>query len=77
MTHHFANYRKNQPKEYAAFSDSMWNTFVTVTHKVGFKKFFSFTPDFGAVQEDYDPAAIGRELGKIYNYTNDPHSPHN
>jgi hypothetical protein len=43
---HFAQYAKAQPKEYRAFSDSMWNTFVTVTHAIGLSPFFSFTPDF-------------------------------
>ncbi len=42
---HFANYAKNDPKGYQTFSDSMWNTFVSVTHTIGLSKFFSFTPE--------------------------------
>jgi len=49
--HHFANYAKNQPKEYQAFSNAMWNTFVGVTHTIGLSKFFSFTPDYQAKRE--------------------------
>ena len=45
---HIAQYAKAQPKEYKAFSDSMWNTFVSVTHTIGLSKFFSFTPDFSS-----------------------------
>lgn len=43
---HFAKYRQTNPKEYETFSNNMWNGFVTITHKVGLKHFFSFTPDF-------------------------------
>ena len=43
---HFSNYAKEDPKGYAAFSDSMWNGFVSVTHAIGLSKFFTFTPDF-------------------------------
>lgn len=65
---HFANYAKQQPKEYKAFSDAMWNSFVTVTHKVGLGKFFSFTPD-PVAQEDYDPVLLGKALGEVYNFS--------
>ena len=61
---HFAQYAKAQPKEYRAFSDSMWNTFVTVTHAIGLSPFFSFTPDF---LDGLDPARIGKQLGVVYN----------
>ena len=44
--HHFADYQKRDPKGYQAFSDSMWNTFVTVTHAIGLSPFFTFTPEF-------------------------------
>lgn len=44
--HHFAEYMKNDPKGYQTFSDNMWNSFVTVTHTIGLKHFFSFTPEF-------------------------------
>jgi hypothetical protein len=37
---------KNDPKGYQTFCDNMWNSFVTVTHTIGLKHFFSFTPDF-------------------------------
>jgi hypothetical protein len=43
---HFANYAKEDPKGYNAFSDSMWNGFVSITHKIGLSPFFSFTPKF-------------------------------
>lgn len=52
---HFAQYRNQKPVEYKAFSDSMWNTFVSVTHKVGLSHFFSFTPDFQAKRK-FTPA---------------------
>lgn len=50
--HHFANYMKNDPKGYQAFSDNMWNSFVTVTHAIGLSPFFSFTPEFSAGSEE-------------------------
>lgn len=43
--HHFADYMRNNPKEYQTFSDNVWNTFVGVTHTIGLGKFFSFTPE--------------------------------
>jgi hypothetical protein len=43
--HHFAEYAKRDPKGYQTFSDSMWNTFVSVTHHVGLSKYFSYTPE--------------------------------
>ena len=61
---HFAQYAKNQPKEYRAFSDSMWNSFVSVTHAIGLSNYFSFSPPF---LDGLDPEAIGRELGAVYN----------
>jgi hypothetical protein len=48
---HFANYAKNQPQQYQAFSNAMWNTFVVATHTVGLSKFFSFTPDYQAKRD--------------------------
>jgi hypothetical protein len=61
---HFANYAKQDSKGYNSFCDSMWNSFVTVTHKVGLSPFFSFTPDF---LEGLDAKAIGKQLGNVYN----------
>lgn len=55
---HFANYAKQDPQGYQAFSDSMWNTFVTVTHAIGLNRFFTFTPDF--LQEVKVEQATGR-----------------
>jgi hypothetical protein len=49
--HHFAEYARRDPKQYKAFSDSMWNTFVTVTHAIGLSPFFTFTPDFLQARE--------------------------
>lgn len=60
---HFANYAKTNPKQYEAFSNSMWNGFVGITHTIGLGKFFSFTPD---VLQDQDPEDITN---------NDPSSP--
>ena len=64
---HFADYMKNDRNGYQAFSDSLWNSFVSVTHTVGLGKFFSFTP---AEIDGLDPDKIGRELGKVYNQAN-------
>ena len=63
---HFARYAKRDPKQYAAFSDSMWNGFVSITHKVGLSPFFSFTPDF---LEGLNAKQIGQQLGNVYNQT--------
>ena len=60
---HFADYAKNSPKDYATFSDNLWNGFVIVTHKVGLSKFFTFTPDF---TKGLDAEAIGKQLGTVY-----------
>ena len=60
---HFASYAKNKPEEYQAFSDNLWNGFVTATHKVGLSKFFTFTPDF---VQGLDGEAIGKQLGVVY-----------
>ena len=44
---HFADYAKRDPKDYQAFSDSMWNGFVSITKHVPIlNRYFSFTPDF-------------------------------
>jgi hypothetical protein len=56
--HHFAEYAKRDPKGYKAFSDSLWNSFVTVTHTIGLGSFFTFTPDF--LQGPVDKQATGR-----------------
>jgi hypothetical protein len=66
---HFATYAKNKPEEYQAFSDNLWNGFVSVTKSIPIvNRFFSFTPaDFSAVDpETLNPRKIGRELGKVY-----------
>ena len=42
---HFADYQKRDPKGYQAFSDNMWNGFVSITKHVPIVgRFFSFTP---------------------------------
>lgn len=61
---HFADYAKRDPKGYKTFTDSMWNSFVTVTHTIGLSPFFSFTPEF---LEGLDANKIGKELGTVYN----------
>jgi hypothetical protein len=61
---HFAAYQKRDPKGYQAFSDNMWNSFVTITHAIGLSPFFSFTPEF---LEGLDGKAIGTQLGQVYN----------
>ncbi len=55
---HFAAYQKRDPQGYQAFSDSMWNTFVTVTHAIGLSPYFSFTPEF--LQAHQEKQATGR-----------------
>ena len=60
---HFAAYAKNNPKDYQKFSDSMWNSFVSVTHAIGVSNYFSFSPPF---LDGLDPEAIGRELATVY-----------
>lgn len=63
--HHFAEYRRTNPKDYQTFSDNMWNGFVSITHAIGLGKFFSFTPDFSNTGE-LDGEAVGKALGEIY-----------
>jgi len=65
---HFAQYKKNEPQEYAAFSNAMWDSFVSVTKIVGLGKFFSFTPDKLDIT-DYDPELTGAALGEVYNFS--------
>lgn len=70
---HFADYSRSNPKEYQAFSDNLWNGFVSVTKYVPIvNRFFSFTPaDFSGVAEEVlNPRKIGRELGKVYKQAN-------
>ena len=71
---HFADYAKNQPKEYEAFSNSMWNGFVSITKHVPIvNRFFSFTPDFLAETIDYEDLdagqALGEALGQVYGFS--------
>jgi hypothetical protein len=67
---HFAQYAKAQPKEYRAFSDSMWNSFVTVTHAIGLNRFFTFTPDLAIFDNPVkDGEAVGAALGKIFQFS--------
>ncbi len=62
--HHFAEYARRDPKQYQAFSDSMWNTFVSITHAIGLSPFFTFTPEFLQAREEKQ--ATGRfEPGEI------------
>ena len=70
----FANYAKNQPKDYQAFSDSMWNGFVSITKHVPIvNRFFSFTPEFLAATIDYEDLdagqALGEALGQVYGFS--------
>lgn len=67
---HFAAYQKRDPKGYQAFSDNMWNSFVTITHAIGLSPYFSFTPEF---LEGLDPKAIGKQLGVVYNLSTEDH----
>ena len=72
---HFADYAKRDPKDYQAFSDSMWNGFVSITKHVPIvNRFFSFTPDFLADAIDYEDTeaaqALGEALGEIYAFSN-------
>jgi hypothetical protein len=61
---HFAQYAKQQPKQYLAFSNSVWNGFVTATHTIGLSKFFSFTPDKMG-QGDVTPSSATFKPGEI------------
>ena len=61
---HFAAYQKRDPQGYQAFSDNMWNGFVSITHKVGLSPFFSFTPEF---LDGLNAKQIGKQLGTVYN----------
>lgn len=81
---HFSQYRQAKPQEYKAFSDSLWNGFVSVTKYVPVvNRFFTFTPEFLAPEEvggtgtftekelaALNPRKIGRELGKVYKQAN-------
>lgn len=67
---YFANYAKKDPKGYEAFSDSLWNSFVSVTHFVGLSKFFSFTPALEIINDPIkDGEAVGVALGEIYQFS--------
>jgi hypothetical protein len=63
---YFADYAKRDPQGYKAFSDSLWNGFVTVTHTIGLNRFFTFTPDF---VQGLDGEKIGEQLGTLYELT--------
>jgi hypothetical protein len=64
---HFADYAKRYPKQYEAFSDSMWNGFVSITHTIGLGKFFSFTPAHSVIDDPIsDGEAVGKALAEIY-----------
>lgn len=41
---YFAQYARQDPEGYKAFSNNVWNAFVSVTHKIGLSNYFSFTP---------------------------------
>jgi hypothetical protein len=72
---HFAQFARSNPKEYQAFSNSMWNGFVSITHTIGLSKFFSFTPDFSAPRP-LTPASGRFAPGEIDgDQTNNPHNP--
>ena len=67
---HFADYAKRDPKGYAAFTDSVWNSFVSVTHMIGLSKFFSFTPALEIINDPIkDGEAVGAALGEIYQFS--------
>jgi len=64
---HFADYAKRYPKQYQAFSDSMWNGFVSVTKTIGLGTFFSFTPAHSVIDDPIsDGEAVGAALAEIY-----------
>jgi len=67
---HFADYAKRNPKQYQAFTDSVWNSFVSVTHAIGLSKFFSFTPALEIINDPIkDGEAVGVALGEIYQFS--------
>jgi hypothetical protein len=41
---HFSNLRKSDPVAYNKGQDQVWNTFVSITHKIGLSNYFSFVP---------------------------------
>jgi hypothetical protein len=43
---HLSKLQQSNPKDFYNGQDKVWNTFVTITHKVGLANYFSFTPDF-------------------------------
>lgn len=58
---------RQNPKEYQAFSDSMWNGFVSVTKTIGLGRFFSFTPAHSVIDNPVsDGEAVGAALAEIY-----------
>jgi len=71
---HFAEYARKDPKDYQAFSDSMWNGFVSITKHVPIvNRFFSFTPEFLDDVIDYEDLdagqALGEALGDVYKFS--------
>jgi hypothetical protein len=71
---HFAEYARKDPQDYKAFSDSMWNGFVSITKHVPIvNRFFSFTPEFLADSIDYEDLdagqALGEALGQVYGFS--------
>lgn len=69
---HFADYMRDDPKGYQAFSDNLWNSFVTVTHAIGLSPFFSFTPEFLEAKKNeqatgrFAPGEIPGDKAKTY-----------
>ena len=67
---HFAEYARKEPQDYKAFSDSMWNGFVSITKHVPIvNRFFSFTPEFLVPFKPEEGVEIGQAYGEVYNFS--------
>jgi len=60
MPRHFSRLYQQDPHAYIESQNHVWNTFVSITHKVGLKHFFSFTPDFSGATQAQPGAGSGK-----------------
>lgn len=73
MPRHF--YRVNFPKAAQDDDRGLHNAFVSITHKIGLSKFFSFVPpafDRDVWRAQHQPKSGGDK--KDYDHTHNPHS---
>lgn len=65
---HFSQYQQAKPKEYEAFSNNLWNGFVSITkHVPVLNRFFSFTPEILSSIDEDQATDLGAALGEVYN----------